>query len=72
MAKINFQPLDPENLDKMVADYLRNRELGNMKIASIIKGNVLRALKAKQARKVLTFVEETLRNEYTNIIGLEI
>lgn len=60
MAKLNFHLLDQES-QKMIADYLRNRELGNLTIARFIKGKFLRVIKAKQARKALTFRVETPR-----------
>lgn len=61
MAKINSHPLDQESLEKMITDYLRNRELGNLTIARILNEKVLRAIKVEQARKVLTFMKETRR-----------
>lgn len=61
MSEINTHSLDQAKLNKMIADYLRNRELGNLTISRILQEKISLSIKVEQLRKDVIEVEETLR-----------
>lgn len=61
MSVINSHSLDQAKLNKMIADYLRNRELGNLTISRILQEKISLSIKLEQLRKDVMEVEETIR-----------
>lgn len=60
MAKVNFDLLDEGKLDKIIADYLRNRELGNLMVGKGVPQNVLNRY---CFREVLLKTQEDLQKQ---------